>query len=170
MNLIDIVKNAPEGAERYRVFDSGRGADYYATINGVNTFYSFSSKRWSGCRSSGFDSSLPLPKLKTEYRKVEDSIWYLRPDFEAGELYYRDTLINNEEYKTSYQVIRSEGRLLKAALSKDIYRRVESIMDEREEFSVKFNKLRDEWDSSDDYDDKTTLSRFLYEKGCRFID
>ena len=46
MNLIDIVKNAPEGAERYRVFDGGRGVDYYATINGVNTFYSFRSKRW----------------------------------------------------------------------------------------------------------------------------
>ena len=168
MNLIDIVENAPEGAQRYTLYrGENEFVEYYAFINDGEHYYDDNRDDWLDCDKWRFTSAKPLPKLKTEYRKVEDSIWDLRPDFEAGELYYRDNRLDNGEYKTSYQVISSEGRLLKSAIRKDIYRRVESIMDEREEFKDKMRELLDE--CKDNHSSTDALGDFLYSRGCRFI-
>ena len=169
MNLIDIVKNAPEGAQRYTLYRGENDfVEYYALINDGAHYYDDNRDEWLDCDKWRFMSAKLLPKLKTEYRKVEDSIWDLRPDFEAGELYYCNIQSNGRRHKTSYHAINSEERLMNAALSKDIYRRVESIMDEREEFKDKMRELLDE--CKDNHSSTDALGGFLYSKGCRFID
>ena len=170
MNLIDIVKNAPEGAthyspetcEVYLTYFKDNGWSYFLLVNSAGEWVK--SERPLG----SYDSALPLPKLKTEYRKVENSIWDLRPEFEAGKLYYCKIQSNGRGYKTSYHAINSEERLMNAALSKDIYRRVWLIMDEREEFKDKMKELVDEYKAN--HSNPDALGDFLYDNNCRFIE
>lgn len=165
MNIIDIVKNAPEGAERYKVFGGGRGVDYYKIINGVKTFYWFSTNHWRGCRDSSYDQSLPIPKLKTEWVKVEDSIFDLAPELKAGELYCGS---NGDEsvkclVKTESHLVflRHEGR--------PIYRKVEKVIDEKQEFLDEFDRVFKLWHNADTYTRAGNLAEFFHGHGFRFM-
>ena len=161
MNIIDIVKNAPSGAERYKVFGYGGGLEYYAIINGVKSFYSLSKKRWKECGDGNFSSSLPLPKLKTEWVKVEDSIFDLAPDLKAGELYCD---FNGDE--SNKQPVETESELVFIrSLHQPIYRKVEKVIDEKQEFIEKV--------MTDHFNRTGVTSEIvgeMFDAGCRFID
>ena len=156
MNLIDIVKNAPEGAERYKVFENGF-VEYYALIDGIKKFYSNTERVFKKQNIDNFDNSLPLPKLKTEYRKVEDSIWDLRPEFEAGELYYYQG--------GDYHKITQEPQLLCHYKHNSIYIRIDKIIDEREEFVKR--AMIEHFNRSGLTE---TILEEMFDSGCRFID
>ncbi|AUS01641.1 hypothetical protein NVP1287O_68 [Vibrio phage 1.287.O._10N.286.55.C7] len=67
------------------------------------------------------------PRTKVEYVKVVDSIFDLRPDFEAGDLYI-------SHCDGHYQQILSESSLHLACAQGLLYRRIETPMTEREAF------------------------------------
>lgn len=163
MNIIDIVKNAPEGAERYRVFGEGSCIEYYAIINGVKSFYSLSKKRWRECGAGNFDSSLPLPKLKTEYQKVEDkhSITIEQFEYEGVNFYLRrqdcGQYVELNRF-TLYEKLRD---------NKPIYRKIEKVADEKQEFEIKLNEIAKEHFNSGT---EEAWTDYLYKKGCRFIE
>ena len=162
MNLIDIVKNAPKGAERYKVFFGEKCINYYAIINGVKSFYSLSDKHWVSCHDSSFDLSLPLPKIKTEYKQDKRRVWDLEDDFNAGELYHK--------FERSRKFVKIENieTLAQAVNQSKCYLRIDKIIDERDEFVCKLFDLVGEHMST--HEDQSTLPSFLYSKGCRFID
>lgn len=161
MNLINIVKNAPEGATHYKIFPRvGDLVEYYKIIKGQSMFSSNRDKRWkSGFGPNGCSNSTPLPKLKAEYRKVEDSIWDLRPDFEARDLYYK---LSDDEYEP---IINIPTLVLALGLGLCFYRS-EKIIDEREEFKKRLDSARQEWTESN----PDSMDDFLFDRGCRFID
>ena len=65
-------------------------------------------------------------RVKVEYVKVEDSIFDLRPDFEAGELFVK--------IGDNYEVVLSAQCLATSLTVGSCYRRVETEIDERQEF------------------------------------
>ncbi len=76
------------------------------------------------------------PRTKVEYVKVTDSIFDLRPDFEAGELYFR-WLGNSEQGSggVGYDKITTESMLLcRYEEGRLLRRRIETPMTEREAF------------------------------------
>lgn len=165
MNLIDIVKNAPEGATHYQTFYIvGDLVEYYKVFKGQSMFFSNRDKRWK--LGSGFprgcSNLTPLPKLKTEYRKVEDkhSITIEQFEYEGVNFYLRRAdcgqYVEINRF-TLYEKLRD---------NKPIYRRIETIIDEREEFKRRMSSARQEWAKNDN----TLLNDFLFDKGCRFID
>ena len=160
MNLIEIVKNAPEGAQRYMLHGGEHDSvEYYAVINGDTHYYNDDSDCWVSGDEWRLKLATPLPRLKTEYRKVEDSIWDLRANFEAGELYIKTQFDN-------YEKIEDLVTLALALNTKACFYRADKIIDERDEFSRKIDKLIHEHGSNCD----ETLFDFLYSKRCRFID
>lgn len=156
MNIIDIVKSAPESAERYKVFDYENFTEYYAAINGVKSFHSVKENGWKECRSSSFSSSLLLPKLKTEWIKVEGSIWDLRPDFETGELYHKF------EHARDFTKVENIETLAQAVNQGKCYRKVEKVVDEKREFIERASEVSD-------HHGPTVFGK-LYDAGCRFVE
>ena len=65
-------------------------------------------------------------RVKVDYVKVEDSIFDLRPDFEAGELFVR--------IGDNYEVVLSAQCLATSLAVGSCYRKVETEIDERQEF------------------------------------
>lgn len=170
MNIIDIVKNAPEGAERYRVFDKEGRTEYYATIDGVKSFYNAIVDSWVACFVSHYDLSTPLPKLKTEWVKVEDPIFELAPELKAGELYFD---FNGDE--SNKRPINTESMLVfLCSIRHPIYRKVEKVIDEKQEFIRFVNeraiKYANERDLILDEDANIAFFESLYDAGCRFIE
>lgn len=100
------------------------------------------------------------PRSKVEYVKVEDSIWDLRPDFEAGELYVQ-LLGNSDEYRA----IEEESTLIDEMRDDNVYRRIETQITERDEFIDRAVAL-------DEFSKGLTFQGFigkLYDAGCRFL-
>lgn len=158
MNMIEIVKNAPEGAERYKFFDCENYAEYYAVIDDVKNFYSVKENKWKECRGSSFDSSLPLPKLKTEWVKVEDSIFELAEDLKAGELYF-----DFEGDEPDKRAIKTELQLMHLRCNnRPIYRKVEKVIGEKQDFIERASEVSE-------HHEPTVFGK-LYEAGCRFIE
>lgn len=73
------------------------------------------------------DSIPKLKRTKIEFVKVDDSIWHLEPDFRRGELFAFD---GNRDYVQ----IETEGDFTLSHSSDNIYRRIETEIDERQEF------------------------------------
>lgn len=161
MNLIDIVKNAPEGATHYGTNSDGKVKSYYKKHGDSSWSYSPTpvKKGWDKLHGSTAYPPIPLPKLKTEYRKVEYSIWDLQLDFEAGELYHK---LSND-----YEPILNIQTLALAVVSESCFYRSEKIINEREEFKYKMDATRKEWFASGCNE---TIEDFLFENGLRFID
>ena len=158
MKIIEIVKNAPEGSERYKVFDKEGHTEYYAIINGVKSFYNPIGGSWVSDFASHYDSSLPLPKPKTEWIKIEDSIWDLRPDFETGELYHKF------EHARDFTKIENIETLAQAVNQGKCYRKVEKVIDEKEAFIEKV--------MADHFNRKGLTSEIvgeMFDAGCRFV-
>ena len=66
-------------------------------------------------------------KVKSEFVLIEDSIFDLRPDLEAGELFYK-------RFEPSpWCVIRDEKQLMEKLLSEPVYRRIEKPVDWKQE-------------------------------------
>ena len=164
MNIIDIVKNAPKGAERYKVFDKEGHTEYYAIINGVKSFYNPIGDSWVADFASHYDSSLPLPKLKTEWVKVENPIFYLEPELQAGELYCGangDESVKRLVKTESHLVfLRHEGR--------PIYRKVEKVIDEKQDYLDEFDRVFKLWQNADTYTRAGNLAEFFYGHGFSF--
>lgn len=59
------------------------------------------------------------PRTRVEYVKVEDSIFHLKPDFEAGELY------SKHNKKDKYYMINTEIWLVSAMHNGNVFRKVE---------------------------------------------
>lgn len=69
-------------------------------------------------------------KVKSEFVLIEDSIFDLRPYFEAGELFYR------KDGTGRWCAIQNENQLMEKLLSEPIYRRIEKPVDWREEIEA----------------------------------
>lgn len=163
MNIIDIVKNAPEGAERYKVFEDGF-IEYYALIDGVKKFYSNAEKKFKEQNLENFKDSLPLPKLKTEWVKVEDSIFELGQELQAGDLYF-----DFDGDESNKQPIKTESELVfLRSLHHPIYRKVEKVSDEKQEYLDEFDRVFKLWHSADTYTRAGSLAEFFYGHGFSF--
>lgn len=84
---------------------------------------------------SAYDIKEQPKRVKVDYVKVEDSIFDLRPYFEAGELYFR-WLGNGEEGSggVGYDKITTESMLLCRYEEGRLLRRIETEITERDEF------------------------------------
>ena len=167
MNIIDIVKNAPEGATHYGVNSKGEVASYYKLLDFSGEFYTPAirgkTRKWRALRGSPAYSAIPLPNLKTEWVRVEGSIFDLAPELKAGELYFD---FNGDE--SNKQPIKTESLLVfLRSLHHSIYRKIEKVIDEKQEFEVKFNKMAKEHFNSGT---EETWTDYLYSRGCRFIE
>lgn len=82
-------------------------------------------------------AALEKPKrTKVEYVKVTDSIFDLKDEFERGDLYFDRDACTGGIYASSekYQKIIDMTDFNQAALNNNIYRKVETEIDERQEF------------------------------------
>ena len=165
MNIIDIVKNAPEGAthyspethEFYLTYFKDNGCSYLVPTDSANEWVS--KKR----PLPSYEDALPLPKLKTEWVKVEDSIFHpqLQVDFESGELY---RLAADGTYK---DINSDELTLMTNLVGGYLYRKVERPIDESEAFEIKLDEIaKEHFNSGTD----EPWASYLYNKGCRFIE
>ena len=73
-------------------------------------------------------------RVKVEFVKVEDSIFDLREEFEKYELYSKADIIFDGCVEDGFVLIHSEIDLAKATQVDQIYRKVETEIDERQEF------------------------------------
>lgn len=159
MNLIDIVKNAPEGATHYGINDKDKVVYYKNIKHGVSYEYRFIGSGWTYIdRHPSIEFHL-FPKLETSYEVDKRQIWDTEDDFNAGELYHK--LSHSREFVK----IENIETLAQAVNQGSCYRRVDKIIDEREEFKRKMDKLVKECNSKSD----ESLFDFFYSKGCRFI-
>lgn len=98
------------------------------------------------------------PPVRVEYKKVTDSIFDLRPDFEAGELYiYRGK---------HHQKVTNEQELMEFGCTGDLLRRIEKPVDWRDEVKSYLDSVCDEID--DDFSGMTVSStnwEFLFNPG-----
>lgn len=79
------------------------------------------------------------PRTKVEYVKVTDSIFDLRPDFEAGELF------SKVNHARDYSTINNTQTLAQALHQSCCYRRIETTMTERQAFVDEYVAQRNEF-------------------------
>ena len=91
------------------------------------------------------------PRTKVEFVKVEDSIWHLESSFRLGELFAFD---GNRDYVQ----IETEGDFTLSHSSDNLYRRIETEIDERQEFI----------DAMSRYAKPSVLGK-MFDAGCRFV-
>ena len=95
------------------------------------------------------------PRTKTEFVKVTGSIFDLKDLLENEELYFStDT--------DEYDYCNNERDLCAAVYNGNIYRKVETEIDERQEFIDAYASLRHEFHGQRTYDD---FSGFMYDSG-----
>lgn len=88
------------------------------------------------------------PRTKVEYVEVTDSIFDLRPDFEAGELF------SKVNHARDYSTINNTQTLAQALHQSCCYRRIETPITWKEEL---YDYLDSSCEMSDDFDDSFTI-------------
>ena len=101
-----------------------------------------------GIKPTSFGAIPEKPRTKVEYVKVTDSIFDLRPDFEAGELFSR---VNHAR---DYSTINNTQTLAQALHQSCCYRRIETPMTWKEEL---YDYLDSSCEMSDDFDGSFTI-------------
>lgn len=108
--------------------------------------------------TSDFKPQKPT-RTKVEYVKVTESIFDLKDEFERGELHYT---FGDEEWF----VFNDEPSLLDGFKEKNIYRRIETPITERDEFIEKVGDILPVFDKRTN----PMWAGKLYDAGCRFME
>ena len=104
-------------------------------------------------------------RVKVEFVKVEDSIFDLREEFEKYELYSKADIIFDGCVEDGFVSIHSEIDLAKAIQVDQIYRKVETEIDERQEFIEAACKVVPTTAEED-----IKVMGKMFDAGCRFTD
>lgn len=103
------------------------------------------------------DNKTPT-RTKVEYVRVTESIFDLKDELHRGELYYT---FGDEEWFT----FNDEPSLVAGFKEKNIYRRIETPITEREEFIEKVGDVQPVFDKRTN----PMWTGILYDAGCRFV-
>ena len=133
MDIKDIVKSTPEGATHYAVDEHSGVVNYYKDIvvGASYLFLELGDTHWEKNRGKPAYRIVPLPpRTKVEYIRVEDSIFHpkLQSDFESDLLFY------SNDNKNFVAFTGDERTLMRCLLECSLYRRIETPINEREEF------------------------------------
>ena len=105
-----------------------------------------------------YDNKLKPKRIKVEYVKVEDSIFDLQHDLVDGNLFYQDT-------DDSHYPINTERQLVYWFDLDGVYRKVETEIDERQEFIEAACKVVPTTAEED-----IKVMGKMFDAGCRFTD
>lgn len=165
MDIKDIVKNAPEGATHYKLFEDD--VEYYKKANGAVMFFGSYLREWNYSMDiRNFKDSTPLPtRTKVEYVEIcpnhDWHAWEYLKEYSSGdsEWFYKvmnDKLAPVIEWFNVAECVRQ---------GKALYRRIEIPITERDEFIEKVGDILPVFDKRTN----PMWAGKLYDAGCRFV-
>ena len=161
MDIKEIIKSAPDGATRYKVF--AVRAEYYGLIGGNWCFYEWGTNKWKVDGFRNHVDAIPLPtRTKVEYVECDFSREWEAVKYynEVGELFVFDL---NGSYTNVNDIAGAWYEVVCKNYTR-LYRRIEIPITEREEFVEKAcDSIRTS--AQEDID----IIGKLYDAGCRFV-
>ncbi|CAM0052960.1 hypothetical protein VPHF89G1_0018 [Vibrio phage F89 g1] len=134
--------------------------DYMLRLNGIILAMKGSEAE------SVISSEQPKPRTKTEFVKCEfKHAWEALKAFEDGEELFRDknqTLNTDTVEFVKAANVGGIGYILTFYKADNLYRKVETEIDERQEFCAAYHKLREEFNSQHEVD---SFYNFLFDSG-----
>lgn len=162
MDIKDIVKKAPDDATHYAIDEFNGRVTYYKDIipNVTYQFICGNDNVWDeNLGNPAYEEVLQLQtRTKVEYVRVTESIFDLKDELHRGELYYT---FGDEEWFT----FNDEPSLVAGFKEKNIYRRIETPITERDEFIEKVGDIQQVFDKRTN----PMWAGRLYDAGCRFV-